>query len=408
MASKILIYVPNFGLESGGIKQYSSLLLRILKKDTDNFYYIYHDKNDPEVIGPDVLSSNQRVVTISEMHQLLLKDKSFYFKRIINYLSRIFKLNSRLFIPDALDNYCRKENIDIIHCPYQFTPDIKNVKTICTLHDVQELHFPEFFTPEERANRAVNYLKFATQASHIVVSYEHVKVDLELFFKIDKRKISTILLDMDYMWFQRFTDTTPIDVEYLQLPSRYLFYAANTWAHKNHLALIDVIARLKKEGLIVNLVCCGHQNENMVNIRDTIDELDLNGQVKFLGLVSEEVLFSLYKNTAGVVIPTLYEAGSFPLIESIYLGIPVICSNVTSLPETIGDTRFMFDPTEINDIQEKVRLLWSDEAFALAAAANASNQKRKFDNLNSLNKIKKVYSMLSNNAYSFNNNDKLQ
>ena len=133
--------------------------------------------------------------------------------------------------------------------------------------------------------------------------------------------------------------------------------------------------------------------------------MDLNNQVKFLGLVSEEVLYSLYKNTTGVVIPTLYEAGSFPLIESIYLGRPVICSNVTSLPETIGDPRFMFDPTKINDIQEKVRMLWSDESFALAAAANASNQKRKFDSLNSLNKIKNVYSMLSNNANTLDNND---
>ena len=61
--------------------------------------------------------------------------------------------------------------------------------------------------------------------------------------------------------------------------------------------------------------------------------------------------------------PTLYEAGSFPLMESILMGIPVVCSNVTSLPETIGDNQFVFDPNNINDIAEKIIKIWDDENY---------------------------------------------
>ncbi len=397
--------MPNFELDSGGIKQYSSLLLRILKKDNDNFYYIYHDKDDPEIIGPEVVAPNHQVVKIGQMYQMLLGDKSYYFKRVINFIFRLFGFKRQLYIPSAFNYFCQKKGIDIVHCPYQYIPEVENVKTICTLHDVQELHFPAFFSPEERAYRSVNYLKYITKANHILVSYEHVKADLELFFHTDKRKISTILLDMDYLWFRRFKGAAPLNLEYLQLPRKFLFYAANTWAHKNHLALIHAIAGLKKEGLIVNLVCCGHQTENIGNILDAIDKFDLKDQIIFLGLVSEEVLYSLYINTTGVVIPTLYEAGSFPLIESIYLGRPVICSNVTSLPETIGDRRFMFNPTEIKEIQEKVRMLWTDEAFAKSAEVNASLQKQKFEQLYSLEKIMDVYSMLLSSAPSLDYNN---
>ena len=74
-------------------------------------------------------------------------------------------------------------------------------------------------------------------------------------------------------------------------------------------------------------------------------------------------LISLYKNSSLVVIPTLYEAGSGPLYEAMRYGVPVICSNVTSLPDTVGSDDFLFDPKNINELKSKIILGFSDEDF---------------------------------------------
>ena len=68
----------------------------------------------------------------------------------------------------------------------------------------------------------------------------------------------------------------------------------------------------------------------------------------------EEELYWLYKNAMLTVIPTKYEAGSFPLMEAMKLGSPVIASNVTSLPETIGSEAYLFDPDNPAQIADKI------------------------------------------------------
>ena len=86
---------------------------------------------------------------------------------------------------------------------------------------------------------------------------------------------------------------------------------------------------------------------------EKISELNLSEAVHFLGIVPEEDLISLYKNSSLVVIPTLYEAGSGPLYEAMRYQVPVICSNVTSLPDTVSNDEFLFDPNDMKSYQKK-------------------------------------------------------
>jgi glycosyltransferase involved in cell wall biosynthesis len=167
------------------------------------------------------------------------------------------------------------------------------------------------------------------------------------------------------LWFDKFTkadvDTLPLSLETKQ----FLLYPANAWKHKNHLFLLDVLAYIRdKFNLQINVFFTGNFNSlNGQLIIEKSTQLNLQNQVLFFGVVEENILYSLYKQAVGVVIPTLYEAGSFPLMESILLNVPVICSNVTSLPETIGNVKFVFDPENLSDFSEKLIQFWEDEEF---------------------------------------------
>lgn len=391
----ILYYIPELSQEGGGTRQYAIALLKLLAKDNSNKYFILHNVIDKQVT--DIVRGNQNLCLIPSS----VGKEKWYEKHITNFLKlynfightkgRTWKYKNWSYV----QRICQKYKIDIVHSPFQFAP-YSSRKTIWTLHDVQELHFPEYFSPEERESRARTWLDNTKRGRHIVVSYQHVKNDILKYFNIKDIDISVCLLNMEELWFSNF-ESDDIDVEFLKsCPEKYLLYPANTWKHKNHIGLIEAFKILKAKNITeIKILCTGHQNEHFEeSISPLLKKYELHNQVFFLGVLEERKLFSLYKNARGVVIPTKYEAGSFPLMESIILNTPAICSNVTSLPETIGNTKFVFNPDNYEEIANLVEKLWFDEEFRKENRYTLRIQKEKLINKDALNVVTKIYSNL--------------
>ncbi|CAN5337592.1 hypothetical protein BH11BAC5_BH11BAC5_30070 [soil metagenome] len=390
----ILIYIPDISQEWGGIRQYAVTLIKMLREIKGNRYFIYHDLNDKEVIQAIAGRQEYVLVTSIEIYtkETIRKKVPIYRFDGLPVLGKLkFYRNST--VTNGLDFYCQQQDIRIVHCPYQYIPFVKKVKLITTMHDVQEIHFPEFFTAEERASRAKNYLDCLSRADCIVVSYNHIKEDLIKYFNVPEENIKTILLQMDKLWFDKFSDEDITSLPVNLNSTCYLLYPANAWKHKNHIRLMEAVAQVRDEdNTIINVAFTGDFNsEYGKHVVKKRNELILQEQVTFLGVMDEKVLFALYKGAVAVVIPTLYEAGSFPLMESIFLGVPVICSNVTSLPETIGDNDFIFDPVDIFSFKEKLKQLWTDDDFRKRSITNSSLQKQKLTNTNSVDKLAALY-----------------
>ena len=395
----ILVYIPSLDQSWGGVRQYTTGLLRILSQDTVNHYFIYHNVADPEVLAIIAASKQFQQVKDADIPTNWLQHKVARGKQISNFIARRASLKLEFEVNSTLDKLLDKYAIDIIHCPYQFTPTTRKAKTIVTLHDVQELHFPGFFTAEERAWRAVHFLQYLRDANQVVVSYEHVKADLIEYFAVPADRIQVVLLNMDKLWFENLLDEPPVAIDGLKLPERFIFYPANTWKHKNHLRLLQAIALLRNEQQCnVNLVCTGHLNKHYeAEIAPLLKAAGLEEQVRFIGIVDEPTLFSLYKHCVGVVVPTVYEAGSFPLVESMLLEVPVICSNVTSLPETIGEENFIFNPLSVESIAEKINLLWTSAEFRNQSVLNARAMSGRLKHTNACEKFLALYNSLGNN-----------
>jgi glycosyltransferase involved in cell wall biosynthesis len=235
---------------------------------------------------------------------------------------------------------------------------------ISTLHDLQHFYYPEFFSKEEIAFRNIYYKKSAEFSERIVVSFEHVKDDIVHYFNIPSEKIDVCPLGFDNhkdkdLDQNRFPE---IRRKY-KLPAKYLFYSANTWKHKNHIRLIKALKLVHEQyGHKIALVCTGEKYDNYFpKIEETIHQSNLSEFVNFTGYIPEEDTHLLLKNAALSIIPTLYEAGSFPLMEAMFYNVPVICSNVTSLPQTIGDRRFLFDPWDTEQMAEKITDMLKDK-----------------------------------------------
>lgn len=392
----ILLYIPCTTQEFGGIRQYATGLINILVHDTNNHYFIYHNSDDNEITKFRNKAENFTFISDIDVVEPQYIRRLQKAKRIANiFLNRVWPKNAFNFL-SIIDKLCIKYKIDVIHCPYQFIPTTKNAKLISTMHDVQELYFPEYFAPEERAYRATYYLDYIKRSDKIVVSYQHVKNDLIKFFHVSEDKVHVILLDMHKLWFEKFKESDVVSLKTFNLPNKFILYPANTWKHKNHLRLIEAVKFIRdvhKE--TISIVCTGHQNEHYITIIEKIKELGMQNQIFFLGSVNEQELFSLYRSCLGVVIPTTYEAGSFPLMESMILKVPVICSNVTSLPGTIGNDKFLFDPFSIEEIASKILELWNCNEFRQSSIQNSIAKSTLLRNIKALDKFQELYSNLS-------------
>jgi len=263
----------------------------------------------------------------------------------------------------SFSDVIKSERIDVIHTPLQLHLNYTlSAPMITTLHDLQHFHYPRFFTPEEIQFRNLHYKGSAEFSERVIVSFEHVKEDIIKFYDIPGERIEVCPVG--------FPPPKEINPRRLaefkkryRLGERYLFYSANTWPHKNHIGLIKALKVLHdRYQMKIPLLCTGYQYDDYFpKILSTVKELGLGKFVQFTGYIPEDEMLLLLKNATVVVIPTLYEAGSFPLMEAMAYEVPVICSDVTSLPLTIGDPKFVFDPNDVEQMAEKIAALLQDE-----------------------------------------------
>ncbi len=378
---RILFYIPNLSKTDGGIYQYALSVLQGMGQNSNvqNEFFVFSCYNNEDVVS---LANRYK-----NIHQIPIEDNEsklrFLLRKPYVILNKVFAaLNIKFRFKEAsyVSHLLKKYEIDVLHSPHQSIPNSIEIPSIVTLHDVQELYFPEYFTAEQRAKRAVSNLYVTKKASAVVVSFDHVRNDIVRFFQVNEEKVKVCFLSVKGMWFEKFLNSnqTPLIIED-SLQEGYIFYPAITWPHKNHIQLLEAMALLKKEkNMKVNLVCTGHQTFYIDEIKKRATELGVEQQLVFKGLVSDEELYSLYKKATAVVIPSLYEAGSFPLIEAMVLGVPVICANTTSLPNTIGDERFVFKGNDVADLANKLSLILSDTPYI---EDNKANSKRRAEHL---------------------------
>jgi glycosyltransferase involved in cell wall biosynthesis len=164
----------------------------------------------------------------------------------------------------------------------------------------------------------------------------------------------------------------------LGIPERYLLFPAQLWPHKNHQRVLEAIAQLRRDGVVVNVVLTGSssgqiRSQVLKSILEIIDAESLQGQVSILGYVDDATISSLYAGAHGVILPTFFGPTNIPVLEAWAHHVPVLTSDVRGIREQCGDAAILVDPTSVEAIAEGLRRLWGDEAVrrALIAAGDS-------------------------------------
>ncbi len=336
-------------------------------------YVIVGPSCEPDWLKPFTTCS-QRVISgakppAAEKNQRLelLKRVLGPVRPVIRKLRRTRAASSQLTsVKDWLEVPASKgffENLgcDVIHFPYQ--PYIRcALPTVYNPHDLQHLHYPQFFTAAEIARRESVYRAGCRHSDMVVVGSHWTKQDIVRHYEVSPDKVQVIPWAAPIQNSPEPSSAVLAAVrEKYKLNEPFALYPAATWEHKNHLRLLEAVAYLRDHsGLEVRVICTGHQTRFYQRIADQLRALRLDGQAQFLGSIPVIELRALYRLAQFVVIPTLFEAASAPLFEAWRDSVPVACAAVTSLPEQAGDAALLFDPLSVEAIADALRQMRSD------------------------------------------------
>ncbi len=367
--------------EHGGTFQYSFYILGLLK-NMDQIEKVYLFCEDKSSIHLAEFREHEKFTLIEvkpfgPIKRKLKKASDFFINRFMHKQESnkfLYKLY-RFLNPDTY--YFNNFDIDVLHVPWQVSRvfGIK-VPVLVTIHDLQQLYFPEFFGPFERMQRALTFTKSILRSDQVISSFAHVKTDVQKYFHVndDQTSVCPVPVATECFTSNDYTRKEELTARY-NMPEEFILTPAATWPHKNHLGVLHALKILKDKGRKVYWIATGVRQSHYKNvIAPTIEELGLTEQVQFTDIVSQEDLIGFYKTTRLVVMPTLYEAGSGPLFESMRFGVPVICSNVTSLPESIEDMSYVFDPHNYDQMAEMIERGLDDEAYRAKNVINSGER----------------------------------
>lgn len=272
-------------------------------------------------------------------------------KRLIYLMHQQVKKNASTFLNEL--------DIDLLFCPFTAPTYHKaGVPTVCTLYDLQYKTYPDFFSVEDNGHRDFVFKEVCRKATRIAAISEYSRQSAIVHGQLTPDRIKTIYLRMAGRILKNKNSAKLLSVLGLN-KNNYLLYPANFWKHKNHEMLLTAFNIACHEGLgsSIKLVCTGAPGERCEWLRQAAASMGLMERVIFPGFLSNEDLGILIKNCVGVVYPSLYEGFGLPIIEAMAAGVPVACSNVTSLPEVGGNAALFFNPRIPTDIAKAMILL---------------------------------------------------
>jgi glycosyltransferase involved in cell wall biosynthesis/2-polyprenyl-3-methyl-5-hydroxy-6-metoxy-1,4-benzoquinol methylase len=259
----------------------------------------------------------------------------------------------------------REMGADLLFCPFTaptyFEPGIP---TVCTIYDLQYKSYPEFFAPYEVSQRENTFREATRRATLLAAISDYSREAAIRHGGLDRGRIRTIHLRIQAPDNGAAMHDETV-LRRLGLASRrYLLYPANFWKHKNHEMLLTAFGIARRAGGLaedITLVCTGAPDPRQAWLRHAAREMQLGDRVLLPGFLARDELNALVAHCAGVVFPSLYEGFGLPVIEAMAAGVPVACSNLTSLPEVAADAAILFDPRVPTDIAAAMVALVQDE-----------------------------------------------
>ncbi len=292
---------------------------------------------------------------------------------------RLYRINLK---QPKSKNILQELGADLLFCP--FTAPIyyhADVPVVIVVYDLQFQAYPQFFSGEDLYHLD-HYMRQSCQvASRLVCISEHTRQMVLAQCDLPPEQVQTIPLCLINPLAQPTEDEIAATLaSHRLIAEEYLLYPANFWPHKNHEMLLTAFQRYRAQNPASNLklVLTGAGSDRADFLKAAATQMNLEDDIVFAGFVDTKVFSVLMAGCLSLIFPSLYEGFGLPVLEAMNFGKPVLCSNLTSLPEVAGDAAHYFDPRKPDEIADAIESVASDLKYRQQLAVRGHSRVTEF------------------------------
>ena len=274
------------------------------------------------------------------------------------WLARIWH---RARIPLPVETFTGR--VDLFHATdFVLPPTLPATRTLLTVHDLSFVRVPAAASPKLKAYLDAVVPRSVARADHVLADSQATKSDLMALYGTPDSKITVLLSGVDAQ-FRPVTDDEALASclrKYGLDDATYLLSVGTVQPRKNYSRVIEAVAKCRQQGHDLRYAIAGGRGWLEGEMLRTIERLGADGYVHLLGLVDDQDLPALYSGARALVMASLYEGFGFPVLEAFACGAPVICGNISSLPEVAGEAALLVNPYDVSAIFDAILRLETD------------------------------------------------
>lgn len=299
----------------------------------------------------------------------------------------------------------KRLNCDLVHIPNLFSiPRALPCPYVMTVHDMLD-HMAHPRT--QSGFWAALYFRLTKRvldgAERIFAVSNFTRNEIEKLFDIPSDRVEVVYNAIDERFLHGHATGADLDLiaRRYQVTYPFLLYAGRISPHKNVVRMIEAFSALKTELQKdhafpdLKLIIIGDDLSGNPDLRRTVVRSGVQNDVRFLGFVPIETLRIFYDAAKIFVFPSLYEGFGLPPLEAMVHGTPVVTSNVSSLPEVVGNAAVLVNPENVFEIMRALHRVLLDQALRDRMKERGYQQAAKFSWEKSVRRIQQVYGQIA-------------
>jgi len=341
---KIGFDLDSLTVRSGGIGRYGinliNRLAEILADETQNEIFVFFHRSFDRSLIP-------------KRKQLNFVEKYTHTKSNV--------LRKGIFLPLSIRNLKMDLFHGVDHIGVPFLYKSKTCRYVVTIHDLITRIYPRSFPIKQRLVQNTLLPHILDKTDKIIAVSCSTERDMRKFYPQHAEKVRVIYEGVESQFFPRHPREIEKVLSKYRLDFKYFLFLGTLEPRKNIVRLIEAFIRFKQEGDVGHkLVITGRKGWLYKEILERIQKSPFSPDIVFTDFVNDEDLPFLYSGAEMFLYPSLYEGFGLPVLEAMACGTPVITSNLSSLPEVMGEAGILVDPLKVEEIVLAMKKLSTD------------------------------------------------
>ena len=266
-----------------------------------------------------------------------------------------------LFFETGIKKALRKEKIDLFISPDGWACLGTNVKTINVIHDLNFEYYPSFFSPLVRRYLTWFFPRFAKKADRLITVSQFSKQDIANLYHIDEEKIDVVYNAASDDFFEVDEQIKKETVQRLTGGIPYFVFVGSAHKRKNVERIMQAFVQFREKHADFKFVFAGSNKYWDKDIKKTYHLLKHKSDIVFTGYIATKEMNRVLSSAVALVYPSLFEGFGIPILEGFAAHVPVITSNVTSMPEVAGNAALLVNPLSVEEIANAMEKIAVDE-----------------------------------------------